>query len=99
MSHFLRTWKEFDLKDVEKHLIVVGELSSDCFSCRKVGIDYHTAKCPNCATIFKYMGFRRKLRMSFLQKIKEELPQLILIDFDDFKKALGTKEARKLLDI
>jgi hypothetical protein len=45
------------------------------------------------------MGFRRKLQASHLLKAKEELPDIILIDFDDFKKTLGKRDARNILNI
>lgn len=99
MKGFLRVWTEFNLQDVEKSLIVVGELSSECFSCHKLGIELKSRTCPECKTFFKYMGFRRKVQPNFLKRIKEEQPRLILIDFDDFKRALGNRDARKLLDI
>ncbi|UCC95482.1 MAG: hypothetical protein JSW40_01720 [Candidatus Omnitrophota bacterium] len=99
MKGLLRVWKEFDLQDIEKHLIVVGELSSECFSCHKIGIDSKSSVCPTCGAGFKYMGFRRKLSMNYLRQIREELPQLTFIDFDDFKRAIGKRDARKLLDI
>ncbi|MBN3040994.1 MAG: hypothetical protein JW867_07685 [Candidatus Omnitrophica bacterium] len=99
MKGFIRQWNEFELKDIESGMIVVGELSSECYNCHEVGIDKKARACPKCKTFFKYMGFRRKLQIPFLKKIKEEHPSLILIDFDDFKKALGQREARKLLDI
>ena len=99
MKGFLRTWQQFDLKDVEKNLIVAGDLSSECFSCHKVGLGLTARTCPECAATFKYMGFRRKVRMSYLQKVRAEQPDIIFIDFEDFKKALGKRDARKILDI
>lgn len=99
MKGFLRVWKELDLRDIEKHLIVVGELSSECFSCHKVGLDLKVKSCPNCGVNFKYMGFRRKVQMGFLYKVREEWPEIVFIDFEDFKKALGKRDARKILNI
>lgn len=99
MKGFLRVWKELDLRDIEKHLIVVGELSSECFSCHKVGLDLKAKTCPNCGVNFKYMGFRRKAQMGFLYKVREEWPEIVFIDFEDFKKALGKRDARKILNI
>jgi Zn finger protein HypA/HybF involved in hydrogenase expression len=99
MKGLLRVWNELDLADIEKYLIVVGELSSECFSCHKIDLELKAQRCPNCGTYFKYMGFRRKVQISFLKKVKEELSYLILIDFDDFKKATGSRDARKILDI
>lgn len=99
MKYYIRAWEELDLADIEKHLIVVGDLSSECFSCHKVGIDSKARACPGCLAIFKYLGFRRKVQASYLQKVREERPRIVIIDFDDFKKALGKRDARKLLDI
>ena len=99
MKGFIRVWKELDLADIEKHLIVAGDLSSECFSCHKVGIDLHAKICPNCGVGFKYIGFRRKLKFSYLKKVKEELDYMTFIDFEDFKKSIGKRDVRKLLDI
>ncbi|MFH1876058.1 MAG: hypothetical protein ABH865_04135 [Candidatus Omnitrophota bacterium] len=99
MKGFLRSWQEFDLEDVKKHLIVVGELSSDCFCCRKIGLDSHARACPSCKAYFKYMGFRRHVDGGYIHKLRAELPSIIFIDFDDFKKLIGQQQARKLLDI
>lgn len=99
LKRFLRVWKEIDLKDAEKHLIVAGELSAECFSCHNIGIELKTRICPHCGTRFKYMGFRRKDPLSYLQRIKDESLDIIFIDFEDFKKSLGKKDAHKLLDL
>ena len=99
MKGFVRVWKELDLLDVEKHLIVVGDLASECFSCHKIDLTAKTAVCPACGAAFKYMGFRRHLTMGYLKQVREELPHLVFIDFEDFKKAVGKHDARKLLDI
>ncbi|MBD3263871.1 MAG: hypothetical protein GF375_02065 [Candidatus Omnitrophica bacterium] len=95
----MRVWKNMDLDDVQKHLIVAGELSSQCYSCNSPGIELTSPSCPSCGVAFKYMGFRRKLTPSFLLKIKEANPGIIFIDFEDFKKALSKRDARKLLDM
>lgn len=99
MKRFIRVWQEFDLEDVEKHLIVAGDLSAECFRCHKIGLELRAKACPECSAFFKYMGFRRKVRPEYLRQVKEELPRIILIDFDDFKKSLGNRDARKLLDL
>ena len=93
---FIRAWNEFDLIDIEKNLIVVGELSSECYSCHEIGIKTGSRACPSCGAYFKYMGFRRKLQPSYLKKVKEESPSTIMIDFEDFKKCVGKRDAQKL---
>jgi len=99
MKSFLRVWKQLELEEIAGKLVVVGELSSQCFSCRKIGIDIKSRQCPFCGCQFKYMGFRRKVDAAYLKRIKEENPDRIFIDFGDFKAALERKEARKILDI
>lgn len=99
MKAFIRIWQKQDTKDIEKHLIVVGELSSECFNCHDLGIELHARACPGCGAMFKYMGFRRKLTPSHLQKVKDQNPRLILIDFEDFKQSVGKRDARSILDI
>ncbi len=97
--NFLRVWQDIDLEDIKKHLLVIGELSAECFSCHQLGIDRKSRSCPQCGTVFKYMGFRRKLRAQDFKNFKKERAGVVLIDFFDFKKALGKEEARGFLGI
>ena len=99
MRGFIRKWKEFDLKEVEKNLLVIGELSSECFSCHTIGIDSSAQKCPECGIEFKFVAFRRRVTPNYLRKLRDEFPSAILIDFDDFKRAVGKRDARNLLDL
>ncbi len=99
LKGWLRLWEEIDLADIETHLLVVGDLSAECFGCHKVGIDSKARACPECSAIFKYIGFRRKLQASYLHKVRGERPRITIIDFDDFKKSTGKRDARKLLDL
>ncbi len=96
---FLRSWEEFNLQEIEKSLLVIGELSADCYSCHKIGIDLKAHVCPGCGTNFKYIGFRKKVDGAYVHRLKAEMPYAVFIDFEDFKKATGKNEARKLLDI
>ena len=99
MSEFLRVWKDLDIKDIEKNLIVLGDLSCDCYSCRHIGIDKNTSQCPGCGTHFKYMALRRKVSTAYLKKLAQEMPYLTFIDYDDFKALTGKSAAHKLLDL
>lgn len=99
MRGIVRLWQDVDVTDIEKHLLVVGELSAQCNFCHKIGIDPKLDNCPNCHAHFKYRGFRRKTEPHYLRRVREEHPSAILIDLDDFKRALGKDEARKLLDL
>lgn len=94
MTDFIRAWKEFDINDIEEHLLVVGDIKGDCSKCRALGIDYSNAKsCPQCGTSFKYVASRTRE----IRKIVTKRPDLIFVDFEDYKKALGKIKARDLL--
>ena len=90
MNELIRVWKEFDIKDVSGHLLIVGLSSADCSSCRELGINYSTAtSCPKCGADFKYIASRSKE----IRKIKDKRPDLIFIDFEDYKKGTGFVKA------
>ena len=97
---FLRTYREYDIQEVEKHLLIMGDLSGDCASCRELGIDSYSAKvCPKCGTPFKYLTSRRLEvhvgeRFHLVRRMQEKRPDLIFIDFTDYTKTLGQKKAR-----
>ena len=99
MSTFLRVWQQADIKDIEQHLMVIGELSAECYHCHAIGLDMNLDACPQCQAFFKYIGFRRKVDSKVVQRFVERHPRCIFIDFDDFKKSLSKSDARKLLDL
>ena len=93
MGEFIRVWKEFDIQDISEHLLIVGDITGDCSKCRALGIDYSKAKaCPKCETNFKYITSRTRET----RRIKNKRPDLIFIDFEDYKKATGKIKARDL---
>ncbi|MBU1852778.1 MAG: hypothetical protein KJ957_01880 [Candidatus Omnitrophica bacterium] len=94
MSEFIRVWKNVDMQDISSHLLIVGEIKGECSGCRALGIDYREAKtCPQCNASFKYIASRTKE----VKRIKERRPDLIFIDFEDYKKVLGKIKARDFL--
>jgi hypothetical protein len=100
----IRVWKEMDSGNIKKHLLLAGELTANCENCQHLGIDFiKEVKCPNCETYFKYIGFRKKSNKSeelfAIQRLAEKRPDLIIIDYDDIKRACGKSQARNLLDI
>lgn len=96
---YLRVWQNLDLEAIKQGLLVVGELSAECFNCRRLGIENKSRACPDCGTAFSYVGFRRKIKPQDLNQFQQAFPGAKLIDFADFKSALNKKEARKMLDI
>lgn len=100
MSEYLRVFKPFDIEDVRKHLLIMGDLVGDCASCRCLGIDpYKVAQCPECGTPFKYVTSRRLEshpgeRFQLVRRVQEKRPDLIFIDITDYTKILGQKKVR-----
>lgn len=99
-QEYLRTFQAFQLEEVEKHLLIMGDLKGDCGNCRALGIDSFTAqKCPECGTPFKYVTSRRLEanpgeRFHWARRVREARPDWILIDYTDYQKTLGKKKAR-----
>jgi len=93
MSNLIRVWKEIDISDIGKHLLIAGEVTGDCSNCRELGINYSSAiVCPKCGNEFKYIASR----FHEIGKIRQKRPDLVFIDFDDYKKAAGKIKAKDL---
>ena len=96
----LRVWQPFDLRDVEEHLIVLGDCSGNCAKCRELGIDPWVEKeCPACHTKFTYITTRRFAthpaeRFRFARRVLENRPDLRLVDYEDYQKAVGSRKAK-----
>lgn len=97
MNVLLRTAKEFDLDEICKHLLVVGDLSGDCFNCKEIGIDYsHAKQCPQCKTEFRYIASRKpsNLNAKVLSSLCRKRPELAYIEFDDVKHYRDREKAK-----
>lgn len=100
MQDFLRVFQPFDIEDVKKHLLIMGDLAGDCASCRALGLDFYQAtQCKECGTPFKYLTSRRLEanpgeRFGLARRMREKRPDLIFIDYTDYTKLIGQKKAR-----
>lgn len=92
----IRIWEDLDLDLISKHLLIVGDLTGDCANCRELGIDYQSLKtCPKCKTDFKYMSLRRNNSDGgLIKRFKDKRPDLIFIDYNDFKSAVDKLKAK-----
>ncbi|MBN1793800.1 MAG: hypothetical protein JW844_02420 [Candidatus Omnitrophica bacterium] len=100
---YVRKWEEVDVNEVTRHLLILGAVSCDCAQCRHLGIDYaQTYTCPNCQTPFKYITYRRETadshgRFSIIRRIRARRPDLIIVDYLDYKDQTGKHRAKDLL--
>ena len=97
-NFYFRVGQEREYDDVSKHLLVVGELSGDCFSCRAVGIDYRKEKyCPQCKTDFKFISLRKSsssITTAHLARLCQARPDLVYIEFSDVKEISDRLKAK-----
>ena len=100
MTSWIRIWAQKDISDIEKHLLILGDLSSGCASCRELGLDSKTVKeCPRCKTLFQYVTSRRfesnpGERFQIVRRLSELRNDLTWVDYDDYKKLTGRQKAR-----
>ena len=103
-NELIRIWQERDVQEIEKHLLIVGDLHGDCAHCRALGLDYSTVtKCPQCQTDFKYAASRSAggsgdHRFHEVKRILMKRKDLILIDYDDYKRISGRNRAKKFFE-
>lgn len=75
--------------------MIIGDLLASCAKCSVLDLKPDVKSCPNCQTEFKYIAFRRpEENIPKMLKMKEANPDLIFIDYADFKKITGTLKAR-----
>lgn len=97
---YLRVFQDFDIEEVKSHLLILGDLSSDCAACQALGIDpSEAAACPQCGTTFRYLTSRRAEnfpaeRFQIVKRYREKRSDLIFVDYGDYSKAIGQKKAR-----
>lgn len=101
MSFFIRIWQACDVREISKHLLIVGDITADCAACRELGIDYSNAKiCPKCSTVFRFIASRNagkldRNRGGTVKRIKDRRPDLTFIDYEDYKEITGKQQARE----
>jgi len=92
---FIRVWREIDIEDVSKHLIIIGDILANCSNCSQIGLDPSLEVCPQCKTDFKYATFTsEKDKASQFAKMKDKLKTKTFIDHSDFKKCKAEFKAK-----
>jgi len=100
---WIRSWMEVDIEDLKSHVLLVGELTSNCGKCKEMGLNVETVThCPNCNAEFRYAtsrlaGGSAHERFTIINRIRRKRANLTLIDYDDYKKLLGKSQAEDFL--
>ena len=97
-ERFLRIYKKFYFDELKSHTLLYGALSGSCSHCKNLDIKLDATACPSCKNTFKYIGFINiKDHLPKMQRIAHERPDIIFIDYDDFKKIEGELRAKEIL--
>ena len=97
---YIRAAQHMDFDEVAKHLIVVGDQTGDCFSCRQFGIDYSREKyCPGCKTDFRYIASRKPADANngaIVAKLCKKRPDLTYVEYIDIKDISDRAKAKNI---
>ena len=97
-QRLIRIYKNLDLHHIQSHLLIWGELTASCSQCNNLGLKFDTLACPQCHTEFKYIAFRNiKDHLPKIVKLNQERPDIVLVDYDDFKRLSGALKAQEFL--
>lgn len=92
----LRIYQNVDISEVKKHILIVGELEGSCDNCQSFGIPYLASECPKCHTAFKYKTNRNSFSPHQMRSLAEDQPDVLIVDYSDYKKQLAKKNAGEL---
>ena len=96
-NRFVRVFRQLDLNEIKKQLLIYGDVSGQCANCDRIDIKFNEPLCPGCKTEFKYISFRNiKSHLPKLAKLAAEKPSMQIIDFDDYKMNMGKMKAEDL---
>jgi len=95
---FIRIYKKLDVNEIKQHLLIYGDLSAQCANCQAMDMKLDNTSCPKCGAEFKYISFRNvRNHLPKLQKINDEQPNILFVDFDDYKRQIGELKAKEFL--
>jgi thiol-disulfide isomerase/thioredoxin len=101
IMNLIRVWKEIDISQIENKIVIVDDLHGFCPACKKTGIPYEQLnKCPGCGTEFIYITIRENPKTpsgnKIIAKILKNQPNLIIVDYSDYKHLSDKKKAHSL---
>lgn len=95
IDKFIRVYRPLDVKDIQQHLLIHGDLASSCAACNSLDLQLDMDQCPQCGAVFKYVAFRNiKSHYPKLQKLKDRRPDVEIVDFEDYQRQIGASKAQ-----
>jgi hypothetical protein len=97
-QQFIRIYKKLDVSTIKQHLLIYGDLSAQCANCQEMDLKLNDPTCPKCHAEFKYLSFRNiKNHLPKLQRISENRPDVLMIDYEDYSRQIGALKAKEFL--
>ena len=97
-KRFIRVYKSLDFNEIKAHLLIYGALSGSCAHCKTMDLKLDVRQCPQCQNPFKYVSFMNiKDHMPKMLRISQERPDLVFVDYDDYKRTEGAIKAEEFL--
>jgi len=95
---FIRVYKKLDFTYIKSRLLIYGALSGNCAACKAMDIKLDARSCPQCKTEFSYIAFMNvKDHLPKMLRLNDERPDLVFVDYEDFKKIEGAIKAENFL--
>lgn len=98
----MRIWKDVSIEDIQKSVLVIGDINAYCGACKEIGLPYKTVKaCPKCAAQFRYstsklVSGNSPGKYKEVGRITEARPDLTFLDFDDYNRLTTRSKAHEL---
>lgn len=93
----IRVYKKFYIDEVKAHTLLYGALAGSCANCQCLDVKLDKLKCPSCGHDFKYIAFNNpRENMPKILRLLQEHPEVMIIDYEDFKKAEGELKIRDI---
>ena len=98
IDKLIRVYKKYDVADIRKHLLIYGDLGGTCANCNALDIKIDLSQCPQCGHVFQYISFRNvRTHIPKIQRFLEQRPEVLIIDYDDYKRNEGALKAKEFL--
>lgn len=98
----IRIWKNIDIEEIGKHIVIVDDRYGFCPGCKQAGLELKgLTACPNCGRVFKYAAAKDAAAASpeLLSRAMQKLPNLTFVDYGDYQICTSKNAAAGLFKI
>jgi uncharacterized Zn finger protein (UPF0148 family) len=98
----LRIWQEISIDEIKEQIVIVDDTFGHCPNCKEIGIELKgLTHCPSCSREFNYVTSKEAShgKHDIVVRIRKKLPHMTFVDYDDYIKAVGQKDAQNLFSV